>query len=124
MSLILENNKNFAAYTNQEDLKQIKEYTNVGAMLKNSFEDYASTVAIIDQNVNYTYKDIGINTGFIRSKLHNMGVNPADNVGVLFSNSIEFVEASLAVMSYGCVAVILPYHLDDKTIYGCSLNFH
>ena len=89
MSLILENNKNFAAYTDQDDIKQINEYNNVGTMLKNSFENYANTVAIIDQNVNYTYKDIGINTGFIRRKLHNMGINPGDNVGVLFSNSIE-----------------------------------
>ena len=124
MSLIAENIKIFGEYTDLEQLQQIKEFSNVGAMLKHCFENYKDINAIVDQNTNYTYNHLSINTGFIRYQLNKIGVKPGDNVGVLFSNSIEFVEAALAIMSYGCVAVILPYHLDDKTIYGCSLKFN
>jgi acyl-CoA synthetase (AMP-forming)/AMP-acid ligase II len=53
-----------------------------------------------------------------------MGIKKGDHVGIFFSNSIELVESALAVMSLGCVAVILPYHLDEKTLYGCSLKFN
>jgi len=124
MSLILENNKIFGNCTNQEQLKKIKEYNSIGAMLKNCFEEYKNNIAIVDNNLNYTYNHICSNTGYIRSKLNSLGIKPGDNVGILFSNSIEFVESSLAVMSYGCVAVVLPYHLDGKTIYGCSLKYN
>ncbi len=123
MSLITENIKIFGEYTDSTEANQLKDFSNVGSMIKYSFDNYKNNVAFVDNNVNYTYNNLHINTGLIRSKLNKLGIKQGDNVGILYSNSIEFVEASLAVMSYGCVAVILPYHLDDKTIYGCSLKF-
>ena len=124
MSLITENIKIFGEFTDLEEARQLKDFTNVGAMLKFGFDNYKDEVAIVDQNRNYTYNHLNINTGYIRYKLNKMGVKFGDNVGIFFANSIEFVEAALAVMSLGCVAVVLPYHLDDKTIYGCSLKFN
>ncbi|MBR2969675.1 MAG: acyl--CoA ligase [Clostridia bacterium] len=123
MSLLNENVKIFGEYTDLDDVKQLSEYSNLGAMLKNCFAEYKDTIAIVDKGVNFTYNQLNINTGFIRYRLNELGIKPGDNIGVLFSNSIEFVESALAIMSIGCVAVVLPYHLDDKTIYGCSLKF-
>ena len=88
MSLIAENIKIFGEYTDLEQLQQIKEFSNVGAMLKHCFENYKDINAIVDQNTNYTYNHLSINTGFIRYQLNKIGVKPGDNVGVLFSNSI------------------------------------
>ena len=124
MNLIEANVKIFGEFTDLNDVKELKDFSNIGSMLKHCFEQYKDSVAIVDKSVSYTYKNIETNTGYIRFKLNQLGIKPGDNVGVLFSNSVEFVEASLALMSYGCVAVVLPYHLDEKTIYGCSLKFN
>ena len=124
MSLITENIKIFGDFTDLNDANKLKDFSNLGSMLKYCFESYRDNIAIVDKNINYTYKNLDTNTGFIRNKLNEIGVKSGENVGIFFSNSIEFVETALAVMSYGCVAVVLPYHLDEKTIYGCSLKFN
>lgn len=124
MSLIQENIKIFGQYTDLDDVGKLKEYTNIGAMLQGSINDYGDLVAAVDRGQSYTYNQIGINTGYIRYQLHQMGIHPGDHVGILFPNSIELLETALAIMSYGCVVVVLPYHLDEKTIYGCSLKFN
>ena len=116
MNLISENIKIFGNFTNLDEVKQLKEFENVAEMLEHTFKTNKNRVAIVDNGVNYTYEHININTGFIRSKLNALGIKKGDHVGVLYSNSIEFVESSLAIMSLGCVAVVLPYHLDDKTL--------
>ena len=124
MSLITENIRIFGEYTDLKQAKELKDFSNIGSMLKYCFDTYKKDIAFVDKNINYTYENLDVNTGLIRYKLNEMGIKKGDHVGIFFSNSIELVESALAVISLGCVAVILPYHLDEKTLYGCSLKYN
>ena len=108
MSLIKENIKVFGKYTDKEDLKELVEFDNVADMFDYVCKKYPEFTAIVDNGQSYKYSDLDKNCGYIRSILAQNGIKKGDFVGIYYSNSIELVETSLAVMSAGCVAVVLP----------------
>ena len=55
--------------------------------------------------------------------LNKKGVERRTNVGLVCGNNYSFAVASLGIMAYGCVATLLPAHLDDKTLFGCSKKY-
>jgi long-chain acyl-CoA synthetase len=87
------------------------------------FEEYKDKIALIDNGIEYTYADLSNKVGALRLAISELGIKVGDKVGVFYPNCADFVVASMAVTSYGAVVVALPYHLDEKTLYGCSLKF-
>ena len=55
--------------------------------------------------------------------LKEQGVEKGDRVGMLIPNSVAFAKTFLAITTLGAVAVLLPAHLDNMTVFGCSLKF-
>ena len=109
--------------TSAETVSRLKKFSCVGEMTNSIYEEFKDKIALIDNGVEYTFEDFEKKIGAVRNALLENEIKVGDKVGVFYPNSADFVIASLAVTSYGAVAVALPYHLDEKTLYGCSLKF-
>jgi len=108
-------------FTPEEVVNGLKITKTIPEMLE-LVSEYGDRTAIVDGE-EYTFCRMEKRIGAIRNALHKAGVKQGDAVGVLFENSYEWVVCALATMSYGAIAVLLPYHLDDKTIFGCSMKY-
>ncbi len=110
-------------YTSYETQSKLKKFSCVGEMSDYIFEEYKDKIALIDNGIEYTYAELAKKVGALRLAISELGIKVGDKVGVFYPNCADFVVASMAVTSYGAVVVALPYHLDEKTLYGCSLKF-
>lgn len=109
--------------TSPKTLEKLKKFSCVAEMAESVFEEFAKNIALIDNGIEYTYSEVGKKAGAIRNALKANDIKVGDKVGIFYPNSADYIIAAMAVMSYGAVVVALPYHLDDKTIYGCSMKF-
>lgn len=112
----------FEKYTDKETFSKIVDYSNVTEMWENSVKEYADNVAIVDGK-SYTYSELDSEVSAFRTVLRNNGVQPGSLVGILCPNSVGFVKAFLAAATFGAPAVLLPAHLDNMTVFGCSVKF-
>lgn len=115
------NGKSLLEFTSQEDMDALERVNTIPQLMK-LIEAYEDRTAIVDSE-EYTFSRLLQRAGEIRAALNNAGVSSGDAVGVLYPNSFEFAAAALGVMSYGAIAVLLPFHLDEKTLFGCSMKF-
>ena len=113
--------KNLLDFTPKNVIDSLKVTSTIPEFME-LIKTYGDEVAIVDGE-NYSFNHLCTRVGALRLALRNAGVKKGDAVGVLFENSYEFVVCALGVMSYGAIAVLLPYHLDDKTIFGCSMKY-
>ena len=113
----------FVNYTVPEEYERIVAYKNVTAMWQNSVQAYANDVAIVDNGREFTFAALDADVTAFRAVLVEKGIKQGDNVGVYMPNCAEFVKAFLAITTLGAVAVLLPPHLDNVTVFGCSMKF-
>lgn len=111
----------FVDCSDKEVFTDLPEIDNITALSK-IMKGYKERVAIVDGE-SYTFDQLDNRAGQIRAALKAAGVPKGTAVGVLFPNSFEYAAAAMAVMTYGAIAVLLPAHLDDKTVFGCSMKF-
>ncbi len=116
------NDNRFEKYTDSETYSKIVNYNNVAEMWEHSVSTYADNVAIVDGR-EYTYAQLDSDVCAFRTVLKNAGVLPGSLIGILAPNSIGFVKAFIASVTYGMPAVLLPAHLDAATVFGCSMGF-
>ena len=110
-------------FTSKETAQKMKKFSCISEMADHIFEEYKEKIALVDNGIEYTYSDIEKKVGAIINALNENGIKEGDKVGIFYPNSADFVIAAMAVTSYGAVVVALPYHLDEKTLYGCTLKF-
>ena len=108
----------FVNYTVPEEYERIVAYKNVTAMWHNSAQAYANDVAIVDNGREFTFAALDADVAAFRAVLVEKGIKQGDNVGVYMPNCAEFVKAFLAITTLGAVAVLLPPHLDNITVFG------
>lgn len=113
----------FKKYTDSETYAKIVDYASVSEMWQYCLKEYGDAVAIVDDGVNYTYAQIEEDVAKMRTALLEKGIKKGDNVGVYIPNSYAFVKSYLAVVTLGACAVLLPPHLDEMTVFGCSMKF-
>lgn len=113
----------FEKYTDAQTFARIREYDSVTAMWQDKVAEFGGVVAIEDAGERYTYARIDEEVVSLRGVLLAKGIKKGDCVGVFAPNSFAFVRAYLAVVTAGAVAVLLPPHLDETTVFGCSLKF-
>ena len=79
--------------------------------LENFFRKSANRVpdkvAIVDQNIRYTYQEIDAYSNRLCQKLIDAGVEKNDRVGIYISRSVEAVIAILAVLKAGAAYVVM-----------------
>lgn len=117
------NSEIFRQYTDPETFEKIVDYPNVTAMWAHSVATYPDTVAIMDNGRSYTYAQLDAEVAAFRAVLNSRGITPGSLVGILCPNSFEFVKAYLACATYGVPSVLMPAHLDEKTVYSMSMMF-
>ena len=113
----------FAQYAYPEEYEKIVDYSSVSQMWQYCVDAYADNVAIIDAGREFTFSAFEADVAAFRATLLAHGVKQGDNVGVFAPNSAEFAKAFLAITTLGAVAVLLPPHLDEITVFGCSMKF-
>ena len=114
----------FLQYAREGELERIiKDDKCVGEMWDRCAKEYGDMLAISDGE-EYSYKRLNEDVARFRGVLNNSGVKKGQFVGLYIPNSYAFVRAYLAVVSIGAVAVLLPPHLDEKSVYGLSAKFN
>lgn len=116
--------EDFAKFTTPEEFAKIVELDNVGDFLNHIQKNFFELDAIVKENgetAKYSELLNDIKRGL--TLLKGKGVKKGSNVGILFTNSYSFVVSALSVMAYGATAVLLPVHLDEKIIFGCSKKY-
>ncbi|MBE5754435.1 MAG: acyl--CoA ligase [Clostridiales bacterium] len=115
-------NEVFKKYTSEETWNKIVDYQSVSEMWASCVKNYANKTAIVDGK-EYTYSEIDQKVSAMRAALSEKGVGAGDRVGVFMPNSASFAVAFLAITTLGAVAALLPPHLDQTAVFGCSLKF-
>lgn len=118
-------NELFRKYTDEETFMRIVEMDSVSMMWRRCLAEFADATAIEDAGVKYSYSEIEDLSAKLRTAILNVvkDVKAPATIGILATNSINFVKAFLAVTTLGYTAVVLPPALDEKTIYGCTMKF-
>ncbi len=113
----------FAKYTDSATFARIKDFASVTEMWHSAAAEYGDMPAITDNGVTYSYKELDFDASLYRSVLAKNGVTHGDRVLLFAANSYEFVKAYLAIVTLGACAVILPAHLDEMSVFGCTMKF-
>ncbi len=112
----------FKKYTTKENWDRIIDYPSVTSMWRDCVKNYGDKTAIIDGE-GYSFTNLDCEIKKVRAYLHEKGVKQGDMVGVFMPNSVHFAISFLAITTLGAVAVLLPPHLDETAIFGCSFKY-
>ena len=113
----------FSHYCDPEEFKRIIEKDTVVEMWRDVIAEFKDDIAIEDNGNQYTYAQLDSDMAEYRGALAAKGLKKGDRIGVFAKNSYDLVKMYLAGVTLGLVVAILPAHLDDKTVYGCSMMF-
>lgn len=116
--------KDFEKYTNKETFSKIIEIETISRLLQFVRENYRDLKAfgLRDGSIK-TFNELLDDISRVDSKLKEANVERGEYVSVLAGNNYDFVVASLAIMNYGAVAVLLPAQLSKEAVLGCSKNY-
>lgn len=112
----------FRKYTDAETYEKIVDYRNMADMWSNCVSKYCDDIAITDGQP-FSFKKLDSLVSSYRGVLVDNGICKGSNVGILLQNGVDFVKAFLAITTYGCTAVLLPPHLNQMAVFGCSMKF-
>ena len=112
----------FSRYTSAETFAKITDYTCINQMWQEAAINYRDSIALVDGQ-EYTYGQLDALVASFRALLAEKGVKPGDVVGIYLPNCADFAKAYLAITTMGACAVLLPPHLDNMTVFGCSMKF-
>ena len=88
----------------------------VCSMWKMCTSNYSNNIAIEFEETKLTYKQLDDQVSMLRSAMKEYGCKKGDKIAILATNSIDCVRSFLAVVTLGCVAVMLPPNLDYNKI--------
>ena len=114
----------FAKYTDEKTLQRIKCFDSINELWETSVKEFKDEVALQDKDRQWKYGELDQKVAQFRVILKENGLNKGDFVGVFAPNTLEWVKAYLAIETLGCVAVLLPPHLPEQALFGCSMKFN
>jgi long-chain acyl-CoA synthetase len=77
----------------------------IDAHLREKAKAHGGKIAFHDSTLSVSYADLEVRTARLAAALDKLGVRPGEMVGIHLPNSVRFVEACLAVVRGGAVAV-------------------
>lgn len=113
----------FRKYTDAETFEKIREMDTIAEMWESVTTEYADAPAIQDGEKIYSFRETEEEVALLRGLLTEKGLKKGDIVGVYAVNSFDFVKAYLASVTLGLMAVIMPPHLDEQTVFGITMKF-
>ena len=114
----------FAKYASKETMDRIVEYDTVAAMWADKAKEFAAEIAIDYDGVKHTFAELDKDVSLFRTVIKNAGLVHGDRVGLLSQNSYDFVVGYLAAVTSGLTVAVLPAHLDEMTVFGCTMKFN
>ncbi len=91
---------------------------NVNRFLKRTAKLYATKVAVIDQDMSYTYQEMSFRVDRLTRALKGQGIKPGDRVAWLSYNNHPLLEAYFGVVQFGAILVPLNIRLSpDDLVY-------
>lgn len=112
----------FKKYCSPELLAQIVDYPSISHMWQDCVSKYGELVAIEDGD-KYTYKAMDEDIALYRGLLTEKGLEKGDFVGMLVQNSYDFIKAYMAIQTMGCVAVLMPPHVEGEELLAHTRKF-
>lgn len=113
----------FEEYTSPENFKKLVAVENVPLFLDKINNEYANNIAVKTSETDITYNKLYKDVKSVCNVLKNNNIEKGNNVAVYSPNNYNFVKCALATMSYGSVATLLPFQLDEKSVYGCCMKY-
>ena len=95
----------FKKYTDEKTFSKIVNFASVSEMWEHSLKEYSDLNAICYDGVHYTYKKVEEDAASLRAVLKNSGAENGERIGLLCSNSYDFVKAFVAITTGGYSAV-------------------
>ena len=115
----------FAKYSNPDFFEKIIKLETVNELLVHMKANYLNLNAIGKEDGSVaTYEELLKDINKVCYYLASNNVEPKKHIGVIATNSYSFAVASLGIMAYGCVAVLLPMQLDKMMVFGCSKKYN
>lgn len=118
----MENNI-FKKYTDEATYNRIVDFESVAQMWQNSVSQYPNNLAVATAHEQLSYAQLDNQVARFRTVLAQANVQRGSRVGIYLPNGIDFVKAFLAVTTLGATAVLLPPHLDNMSVFGCSMKY-
>lgn len=113
----------FYSMLTQEERELLRYMPTVSGLLAFAASQYAERPAISDGNITYTYKQLNERVAARRGCLNKLNINKGDRVAVFAPNTLDAMELYLAIVTNGCVSVMLPAQLDSATLSGICKKF-
>lgn len=115
--------EDFRHFTDNETFERIVDITTIVEFLDliHSYGD-SNAIGKPDGSV-ATFNELYSDVVKVASVLASHGIQRRTNVGLVCNNNYSFAVSSLGIMAYGCVATLLPAHLDEKTLFGCAKKY-
>ena len=113
----------FSKYCEPSEFARIVEKDTVVEMWESVVKEFKDDIAIEDNGNKYSYAQLDKDMSEYRGVFASKNLSKGDYIGVFAKNSYELVKMYLAGVTYGLAVAILPAHLDEKTLYGCSMMF-
>jgi len=85
----------------------------LGQLLERSAKNYPEKTALIFQGTHLSYKDLDENVNRLANGLKSLGIRKGDAVGILMTNSIQFVTSYYAIARLG--GIIVPLNIMLKS---------
>ena len=113
----------YCEFMDPAEVAKLKQYDSVSAMWTDVLTKFADNVAIEDEGTQYRYGELETAVAGLRGTLNEKGLKRGERVGLLAENSVDFVIGFLAITTLGGVAAVLPAHLEERAVMGCSMKF-
>lgn len=114
--------KLFEKYTPKEVFENLVVYESINTMLEDVFIKYENQIFLGGEHQK-TYKEMESDISHFRAVLKQKGVKKGDFVCLYSPNSYEFIKSFFAIVTLGACAVLLPPHLDERSIFGLMSKY-
>ena len=115
----------FRKYSNADYFEKIVNIETIPELLNHLKANYSTLNAIGKEDGSIATFDEFLNdVNKVCYYLHSNNVEAGKHIGVLATNNYSFAVASIGIMAYGAVAVLLPFQLDKTIVFGCSKKYN
>lgn len=113
----------FSEMLTEEEQNLLHYIPTVSELLEFAAREYAILPAISDGKLYYNYRELYERVAKRRGYLKKLGFEAGDRIAVLSPNTMDAMELYLAIVTSGCVSVMLPVMPDSKTVAALCGKF-
>lgn len=121
--LLQKQHEYFYSMLTEEERALLTYLPTVSELLHFAVQHYGDREAVSDGQNTYTYRELSYRVAQRRGQLQMLGFEKGDHIAVLAPNTLEAMELYLAIVTAGCVSVMLPAGLPAPAAAGLCKKF-